>query len=1067
MCSRTDPEVVSEVILQPRLPLMSQYPTNLLPTSCAAVAPLELTVSGPGWDGGERHVFEQPFVLIGREERNDLRLDDEAVSRRHAYLQQMGERVFCIDLGSRTGTHWAGEARPAGWLRPNQGIQIGPFTLELAKAAWTGGIPNEEGAEAGNPLQDRMNGQLQFPMFRIAVGNEVRSQFRMNRELVLVGSAPECRVRLRDAGISRYHCSLVKTPEGLWVLDLLSTTGTRLNGEPIRWARVNEGDLLRVGPYLLRLSYEDEIAPNRSMSLPASRMEAPLRESDEPSKSERMPDRAPALQAELDQLRERLRDTETLRQQLTDRETECVRLREQADTFNKQTAEIAELKARLEVTEAVARKLEEICSERDHWQTQANALQSRIASDLAEREDLRQQLEDAKRQLAGEREALHAANVQLDQQSTTLQQLRETHDELSRLREETGELRAELEQAREHQKDAQALRQQLADASSKHDELIVRVRQLEDKAASADALVERLREADAEKEQLREQLRAGQSQGAELEALRLECVQLREQVRAFEIQVSQMEDLKCQLESAADKLDDVCSQRDHWQTEAHALRTQIDSAMAEREQLRQQLETAQQQLVQEREAVRAANVRLEQQSAVLQQLQETPKELAQARNKMLELQAELDRASKHQQDVELLRRQLTDTRSKHDELAIRVLELQSTATSADRLADRLREADAETERLRQQVRVLELRVTEADDLIARLESAEADARNLEEVRSERDHWQVEAQTLRNRIASDMVERERFVRVTEELLAVQDERDRLLAEQQTSVQQDKQESARAADLERALAEATDAHEKALSEERARWESERQALKTLIEQARTTDHQSAQAAIREAQARFAAEREELRLRLEGAEAQIVWERGLFQEQSEQLRKQVSALQAERDRLLARQTQPVSFLASAEERSQDKADRPAETSSARQATVQDQALALFFGLGVGHPHEQSARPQAANKPSEQARPRVQPSTEWSQGGQQVRLDPVEQGVEDAWMEAAARSQGPAIQADGGQPSTPPDTTPAEATTAVEGEPEEISDARLPQPKDEEQSGLWRKIVNLVRRK
>src|SRR5262250_2729151 len=113
---------------------MSQHPTDLFRTSCGATAPLELRVRGPGWAGGERRVFEHPFVLVGRDERSCLRLEDAEVSRRHAYLQQLGGRVFCVDLGSRTGLRWDGEPRSAGWLRPEQGVQIGPFTLELARA---------------------------------------------------------------------------------------------------------------------------------------------------------------------------------------------------------------------------------------------------------------------------------------------------------------------------------------------------------------------------------------------------------------------------------------------------------------------------------------------------------------------------------------------------------------------------------------------------------------------------------------------------------------------------------------------------------------------------------------------------------------------------------------------------------------------------------------------------------------------------------------------------------------------------------------------------------------------
>src|SRR5690348_11740551 len=106
---------------------MSQYPSMPFKTRSGPTAPLELKVTGPDMTAGQRRVFEQPFVLVGRHERGGLCLDHAAVSRRHAYLQQLGGGIFFVDLGSRTGTFWGGEPRSSGWLLPGQGIEIGPF----------------------------------------------------------------------------------------------------------------------------------------------------------------------------------------------------------------------------------------------------------------------------------------------------------------------------------------------------------------------------------------------------------------------------------------------------------------------------------------------------------------------------------------------------------------------------------------------------------------------------------------------------------------------------------------------------------------------------------------------------------------------------------------------------------------------------------------------------------------------------------------------------------------------------------------------------------------------------
>src|SRR5262249_8158659 len=134
----------SPSLLPPRGPLtMSQYPTDVFRTSCGATAPLVLNVSGPGRPGGERRGFGNPFAMAGRDERSVRRMEDGGVRRQPAYLQQLGGRIFCVDLGSRRGIRWGGEARPAGWLRPGQGVQIGPFTVEPAAAARAGKGPGD------------------------------------------------------------------------------------------------------------------------------------------------------------------------------------------------------------------------------------------------------------------------------------------------------------------------------------------------------------------------------------------------------------------------------------------------------------------------------------------------------------------------------------------------------------------------------------------------------------------------------------------------------------------------------------------------------------------------------------------------------------------------------------------------------------------------------------------------------------------------------------------------------------------------------------------------------------
>jgi hypothetical protein len=88
-----------------------------------------------------------------------------------------------------------------------------------------------------------------------------QSLWQMDRPLVLIGRAPACQIRIVQPDVSKYHCSLVLTPTGVWAVDLLGQNGIFVNDEPVRHARLGDGDALRVGSHVLRPRYDAELPP--------------------------------------------------------------------------------------------------------------------------------------------------------------------------------------------------------------------------------------------------------------------------------------------------------------------------------------------------------------------------------------------------------------------------------------------------------------------------------------------------------------------------------------------------------------------------------------------------------------------------------------------------------------------------------------------------------------------------------------------------------------------------------------------------------------------------------------
>ena len=71
----------------------------------------------------------------------------------------------------------------------------------------------------------------------------------MNRVISLIGSAGGCKFRLADPSVAPFHCSLLRSPVGLWVVDLLGPDGIGVNDAPVRYALLTDNDVLKVGRY--------------------------------------------------------------------------------------------------------------------------------------------------------------------------------------------------------------------------------------------------------------------------------------------------------------------------------------------------------------------------------------------------------------------------------------------------------------------------------------------------------------------------------------------------------------------------------------------------------------------------------------------------------------------------------------------------------------------------------------------------------------------------------------------------------------------------------------------------
>ena len=241
--------------------------------ACGAAGPLVLGVDEPGADRTSWRIFDQPFAVVGRAAGVDLMLGDPLVSRRHAYFQIIDGRVFCVDLQSRTGTRWGEDSAIWGWVDPEAGVNIGPYRVRI-KGSASANLPAVIGDGADStPAMPTSRGfrQGQLADFELEIRDPAGAtqEWRISRSLVLIGQSRACKLRLQGEGIAAIHAAILLAPDGPFVIDLLGTGGTLLNGRPVRSNALDLGDVISVGRYQILL--------RPALAVPACRASAPAR----------------------------------------------------------------------------------------------------------------------------------------------------------------------------------------------------------------------------------------------------------------------------------------------------------------------------------------------------------------------------------------------------------------------------------------------------------------------------------------------------------------------------------------------------------------------------------------------------------------------------------------------------------------------------------------------------------------------------------------------------------------------------------------------------------------------
>jgi FHA domain-containing protein len=100
-------------------------------------------------------------------------------------------------------------------------------------------------AAAGGSLQAELT---------IESGPDAGHSHRAGDSALRLGRSPDNDVILRDPATSGHHARLERRGEQFWIVDLGSTNGTLVNGEPIQEKALNHGDRVTIGQNAVHFS---------------------------------------------------------------------------------------------------------------------------------------------------------------------------------------------------------------------------------------------------------------------------------------------------------------------------------------------------------------------------------------------------------------------------------------------------------------------------------------------------------------------------------------------------------------------------------------------------------------------------------------------------------------------------------------------------------------------------------------------------------------------------------------------------------------------------------------------
>lgn len=192
---------------------------------------------------GKSFSLKEGNNTIGRDDTNNLVINDPYVSRDHAVIRVYQGKSYVFDLGSVGGTKINNHPVSGAVMSENCRVKVGNTELSLISVD----NPQQfaQPTMSGRTMVDLSGAQV--GMLVVKSGVDAGRSFNLTQGDNLIGRDDDSNIKLNDDAVSRKH-AIIRVKDGrIVLLDAGSQSGTTINGQLVGGRALSNGDILSVG----------------------------------------------------------------------------------------------------------------------------------------------------------------------------------------------------------------------------------------------------------------------------------------------------------------------------------------------------------------------------------------------------------------------------------------------------------------------------------------------------------------------------------------------------------------------------------------------------------------------------------------------------------------------------------------------------------------------------------------------------------------------------------------------------------------------------------------------------